>query len=42
MSVFRLIQQQLPARLLMVGDGPERVRWNVNVETPTCAIKLPS
>jgi len=26
MSVFRLIQQQLPARLLMVGDGPERVR----------------
>ena len=26
LSVFRLIQQQLPARLLMVGDGPERVR----------------
>ena len=26
MKVFRLIQQQTPARLLMVGDGPERVR----------------
>lgn len=26
MKVFRLIQQQIPARLLMVGDGPERVR----------------
>ncbi len=26
MSVFRLIQQEIPARLLMVGDGPERVR----------------
>jgi N-acetyl-alpha-D-glucosaminyl L-malate synthase BshA len=26
LAVFKLIQQQIPARLLMVGDGPERVR----------------
>lgn len=40
MQVFRLIQQEVPARLLMVGDGPERVRLERECRTSNLCDKI--
>jgi L-malate glycosyltransferase len=40
MQVFRLIQQKIPARLLMVGDGPERVRLERECRTSNLCDKI--